>query len=99
MPLSPAPLVSGASPLSTPGERPPARRARLVAAIVAVSLLLVALVLGSATLPQLLFVAPMLQAQAGGGRQAGGGTFQGFAYPWTRRMSGGGYTSPDSARN
>jgi hypothetical protein len=65
----------------------------------AVPLLLGALVLGSVALPRLLFIAPMLQAQAGGGRQAGGGAFQGFTYLWTARMSGGGYTSPDSAKN
>ncbi len=43
MPLSPAPLMPGTSPLPTPGRRPPGRRALRMGALVAIPLLLVSL--------------------------------------------------------
>ncbi|MBF6591420.1 MAG: hypothetical protein IVW57_12960 [Ktedonobacterales bacterium] len=99
MPLSPAPLLPGTSPLPTPGRHPPTRRALRLGALAAVPLLVVTMTVGSLLLPRLLFIEARLQAQANGGRQAGGATFQGFVYSWSRRLSGGGYTQPISLRN
>jgi hypothetical protein len=86
-----------------PGERPPDRRSLRLGALVAIPVLAVALTLGSLVLPRLLFFTPMLQAQAGGGSQSGGGAgsalFQGFVYPWTAQQSGGGYSQPIALQN
>ncbi len=101
MPLSPSPLLPGTSPLPVPGRRPPDRRSLRVGALVALPVLLVSLVVGQFVLPRLLFLAPGLQAVAGASNpvSAGGVSFQGFVYPWTRRMSGGGYNTPASLKN
>jgi hypothetical protein len=101
MPLSPSPLLPGTSPLPVPGRRPPARRSLRMGALIAMPVLLISLVAGQFLLPRLLFLAPGLQAAAGAGNpvSAGGVSFQGFVYPWTRRMSGGGYSTPASLKN
>src|SRR5262245_39894797 len=101
MPLSPSPLLPGTSPLPVPGRRPPDRRALRLGAFVALPMLLVSLVAGQFLLPRRLFIAPGFQASAGAGSpvSAGGLAFQGFVYPWTRRMSGGGYNTPASLKN
>ncbi len=103
MPLAPAPIFPGTSPLPTPGFRPPSRGASRVAALIALPMLLALLVIGQVTLPWVAFVAPGLESQAGGsdpGAQAA--PFQGFVYQWTRRMPSGanaGFTSPASLAN
>ena len=62
--------------------------------------LVVALALGSALLPRLLFLPPLAQPQAGVGNSGTqSALFQGFVFPWTRDLSGGGYTTPSSAQN
>jgi hypothetical protein len=104
MPLSPAPLLPGTSPLPPVGQRPPSRRALRVGSLVSLPLLLVLLVLGQLALPRLVFFGPGLQAQAGGLNPSTNVTkFQGFTYWWTQRIqtsaAGGGYTSPASMQN
>lgn len=104
MPLSPAPMLPGTSPLPGPGQRPPARSALRVAALAAIPVLLVLLVAGQLLLPRMLFLAPGFEARAGGGDggtiQAGGSVyFQGFVYPWLRSQDGGGYNTPASLQN
>ncbi len=100
MPLSPAPLLPGTSPIPTPGRRPPDRRALWLGAVAAVPTLILALVVGQLALPYMLFLAPGLQAQAGGGvTGSGADNFQGFVFAWTRRQSGGGYNTPASLQN
>lgn len=108
MPLSPAPLLPGTSPIPAPGARPPDRRALRLGALVAVPMLIVTLLAGNFLLPRLLFLAPGFQAQAGGGDAgATGGGFQGFVYSWSRQDSQtyqsqnlqGGYTTPASLAN
>ena len=105
MPLAPAPLMPGTSPLPVPGRRPPDRRALRLGAIAAIPTLVVLLALGQFVLPELLFITPGLQAKAGiGGLNAAtgdnaGATFQGFSFPWSRADSGGGYNTPASLEN
>ncbi|MGH2514555.1 MAG: hypothetical protein ACRDHP_02780, partial [Ktedonobacterales bacterium] len=109
MPLLPAPVLPGLSPLPDPRGRPPSRRALRTGAFVAIPVLVVLLVVGQLFLPQLLFLLPGLQAQAGstGGDNAtaaSGATFQGFIYNWTRDMAknapkGSGYNQPASLQN
>lgn len=102
MPLSPAPLLPGTSPLPAPGQRPPTRSALRIAVIATLPVLLVLLAVGQVLLPRMLFIAPGIEAKAGGGGSAaaGGGTvFQGFVYPWTRQQTGGGYQTPASLEN
>jgi hypothetical protein len=100
MPLSPAPLLPGTSPIPTPGRRPPDRRALRLGALTALPVLVLALVVGKFALPYALFLAPGLQAQAGGGDSGSGvGDFQGFQFVWTRHHTGGGYTSSASLDN
>ncbi len=100
MPLSSSPLLPGTSPLPAPGQRPPDRRALRLGALAAVPVLVLAMTLGSLVLPRLLFLAPMFQAQAGTGNSgAQGALFQGFVYPWTRNLSGGGYNTTTSLQN
>jgi len=109
MPLAPAPIFSGMSPLPPPGQRPPSRSAMRVGALIAVPLLLTMLVLGQLSLPWVVFFGPGLQAEAGGRDPASGvgsAPFQGFVYWWTRRMSadpsapsGSGYSAPASLAN
>lgn len=103
MPLSPAPLLPGQSPLSAPGERPADRRALRMGALVGLFTLALALVPGQLLLPRLLYLTPGLLARAevgGQGGQSSAGSFQGFAFMWTARSSGaGGYTTPASAKN
>lgn len=99
MPLSPAPLP-GTSPLPVPGRRPPSRRALRMAALAAVPVLVASLLLGQFALPRILFVSQSILAEAGASQPgSGGSTFQGFVYNWTRRDTGGGYTTPDSLKN
>src|SRR5579862_8736770 len=100
MPLSSAPLGPGVSPVPAPGQRPPSRGALRVGAVAAVSVLVAALALGSVLLPRLLFLPPLLQPQAGVGNSGSqAALFQGFSFPWTRDLSGGGYDTADSAQN
>ena len=103
MPLAPAPLLPGTSPLPSPGKRPPDRRALRLGAFAAIPTLVVLLLVGQFLLPELLFLAPGLQAKAGGGGvdsgTGGGATFQGFAFPWSRVDSNGGYNTPASPQN
>ena len=85
MPLAPAPLLPGTSPLPTPGRRPPDRRAQRLGALAALPTLLVALLAGQFILPHIVFIAPGLQAQAsGGGDRSGAGVFQGFVFNCSR---------------
>lgn len=105
MPLSPAPLLPGLSPLPTPGRQPPSPRAARLGAVVAVVVLVVALVAGQFGLPYVLFLAPGLAASA----SAGGGvqndtSFQGFVFEWDRYTAEhggmqGGYNTPASGEN
>ncbi|MGZ3674893.1 MAG: hypothetical protein ACXVCO_11335, partial [Ktedonobacterales bacterium] len=105
MPLSPAPLLPGLSPLPTPGRQPPSPRAVRLGALVAIVTLVVALVAGQFALPYMLFLAPGLGAKA----YAGGGvqndtSFQGFVFDWDRLAAAnssvpGGYDKPDSLKN
>ena len=103
MPLAPAPIFPGTSPLPPAGTRPPSRSALRIAALISVPLLLVLLVLGQVTLPWVAFIGPGLEAQAGGTDPgAHGAPFQGFVYWWTRRMpssSSAGFSSPASLAN
>ncbi|HEX9068473.1 MAG TPA: hypothetical protein VF807_06860, partial [Ktedonobacterales bacterium] len=104
MPLAPAPIFPGTSPLPPTGQRPPSARATRIAAAAALVVLLVTMVLGSVALRPLLFFEPMLQAQVGGtDNSSGSAAFQGFVYTWTRRLSAtitnGGYTTPASLDN
>jgi hypothetical protein len=100
MPLSPAPLLPGTSPVPAPGRRPPDRRALRLGALFALPTLALALVVGQLALPYVLFLAPGLQAQAGGGGTGtGAGNFQGFVFSWSRRQTGGGYNTPASLQN
>ncbi|HEV2458974.1 MAG TPA: hypothetical protein VGS80_11490, partial [Ktedonobacterales bacterium] len=78
MPLSPAPILPGTSPLPEPGKQPPNARARWLGALVALPVLVAALVVGQVLLPNILFLMPGLQAQAGASTPGQGGTaFQG----------------------
>src|SRR5262249_23217570 len=101
MPLSPSPLLPGTAPLPVPGRRPPDRRALRTGALIALPMLLVSLVSGQFLLPRLLFLEQGFQASIGTSSpvSAGGLAFQGFVYPWTKRMSGGGYSTPASLKN
>src|SRR6478672_7300690 len=99
MPLSPAPLTPGLTPLPNPSERPANRRTLLVSAIVGLVALVVSLVVGQVALTRLVFVAPALLARASSNQGAAttATTFQGVQYVWTKRSQGpGGYTSPAS---
>lgn len=102
MPVSPAPVLPGTSPLPPSGQQPPSRRALRLGALIALPLLVVGLVVGQLALPTALFLVPGLQAQAGtnlGG--TGGINFQGFVYSWTRRETdaNSGYMAPVSLQN
>ncbi len=102
MPLTPSPLIPGTSPMPNPGQQPPNKRALRLGALLTVPILVGLLAAGQALLPRILFLAPGLQAQANGSAANGGGstaTFQGFVYPWTHDMTGGGYTSTISPQN
>lgn len=100
MPLSPAPLLPGTSPLPEPGRRPPDRRALRLGALAMLPALVVTLLAGSFGLPAMGFFVAHLQAQAGAGVPvAGGAQFQGFVYNWTAGQTGGGYTTPASLTN
>lgn len=102
MPLSPAPLLPGHSPLPNPGERPADRRALRVGAVVAIVLLVAILVPANMFLTKLVFFAPGLLAHASANENgaAGGAAFQGFIFDWSLRSSGkGGYTTPASLTN
>jgi hypothetical protein len=105
MPLSPAPLLPGLSPLPTPGRQPPSPRAVGLGALIAVVTLVVALVAGQFLLPYALYLAPGLAAKAmeGGGVQ-NDTSFQGFVFNWdhfTAAHGGisGGYNTPASSDN
>ena len=108
MPLAPAPLLPGTSPIPAPGRRPPDRRALRLGALAAVPTLIITLLAGNFLLPRLLFLAPGFQAQAGGGDASSvGGSFQGFVFSWSRQDSQayqsqglqGGYSAPASLDN
>ncbi len=100
MPLSPAPLLPGSSPLPEPGRRPPDNRALRLGALAMLPALIVALLAGPLLLPGLGFAVASVQGQAGGGVPAAAAAqFQGFVYNWSAAQSGGGFTSPDSLKN
>ncbi len=100
MPLSPAPLLPGSSPLPEPGRRPPDRRALRLAVLAMLPVLVVSLLATPALLPSLGFFVAQVQGQAGGGVQgAASAQFQGFTFNWTAQQSGGGYTTPASLQN
>ena len=103
MPLSPAPILPGGSPLPPAGQRPPDRRALRIAVFVTLPLLMISLVAGQLFMTPLVFFTPGLQAQAetsSGGE--GSAPFQGFVFSWTRRDAQsnptGGFTKPASGR-
>lgn len=102
MPLSPAPLLPGTSPLPTPGRRPPNRRALSVGALVAIPTLIALLAGGQFMLPRILFLAPALLSQTGSSQQGqvtSAAPFQGFTMAWERRQKGGGFDTPASLDN
>lgn len=100
MPLSPAPLLPGSSPLPEPGRRPPDRRALRLGALAMLPALILTLLAGPLLLPGLGFVVAQVQGQAGGGvPSAAAAQFQGFVFNWTAGQSGGGYTAPASLQN
>ncbi|HEX8996891.1 MAG TPA: hypothetical protein VF812_12755 [Ktedonobacterales bacterium] len=100
MPLSPAPLLPGSSPLPQPGRRPPDRRALRLGALAMLPALIVALLSGPVLLPNIGLLVAHVQGQAGGGvPNAAGAQFQGFVYNWTASQTGGGYTTPASLQN
>lgn len=100
MPLSPAPLLPGSSPLPEPGRRPPDRRALRLAVLAMLPALVVSLLSGPVLTPALGFVVAYVQGQAGGGVPAAASAqFQGFVYNWSASQSGGGYTTPASLTN
>ena len=102
MPLSPAPLIPGHSPLPNPGERPADRRALRVGAIVAIIMLVAVLVPANIFLTKLVFFTPGLLARASdnGGGAGATAAFQGFIFDWRRRSDGqGGYSTPASLAN
>jgi hypothetical protein len=102
MPLSPAPLLPGQSPLPNPGERPADRRALRGGALVALVLLVAVLVPANLFLTKIVFFAPGLLARASDNQGAAGASaaFQGFVFDWSLRSSGqGGYTTPASLAN
>jgi|SRR5579884_3906831 len=100
MPLSPAPVYPGTSPLTPPGQQPANRRAQRAAVVVSLGLLAGLVLAGQLLLPRLLFIAPGLQAQAAASQPGQGGTtFQGFVFPYDRTSSGGGYDDKASLQN
>ncbi|HEY7849185.1 MAG TPA: hypothetical protein VIC27_03920, partial [Ktedonobacterales bacterium] len=100
MPLSPAPLLPGFSPLPEPGRRPPDRRALRLGLLAMLPALLVSLLAGPVLLPGLGFVVAQTQGQAGGGVPAAAAAqFQGFVYNWSASQTGGGFTSAASLKN
>ena len=111
MPLSPAPLLPGTSPLPDPRGRPPSRRALRTGAFAAIPALVALLIIGQLFQSQLLFLVPGLQAQAGSSEGGGGDAttasssiFQGFVYNWSRDMEknapkGSGFNQPASLQN
>jgi hypothetical protein len=100
MPLTPSPLIPGTSPLLDPGQQPPNRRAMRIGALLTTLVLIVSLGAGQLLFTRILFFAPGLQAQANSSSTAGTtATFQGFVYPWTRDLTGGGYTTAASLTN
>lgn len=101
MPLSPSPLLPGISPLTPPGSQPPSAGARRLAVIIALPTLVVLLLVGQIFLPQLVFLAPGLQAQAAVNQPGqGDASFQGFQFAWDRQqVGGGGYSTPMSLQN
>ena len=105
MPLAPAPLLPGASPLPTPGRQPPTPRALRISVLVSLPLLLLALLGGQALLPRILFLVPALEARAGvaGIDQTASATFQGYVDTWTASDSSslpqGGFDKPISLQN
>jgi hypothetical protein len=102
MPLSPAPLTPGLTPLPNPGERPANRRTLLFGAVFGLVALAASLVTGQLALTRLVFIAPDLLSRASSSQGAAttATTFQGFSYVWTKRSQGpGGYTTPGSLQN
>lgn len=108
MPLAPAPLLPGTSPIPAPGRRPPDKKALRLGALLAVPTLIITLLAGGFLLPRLLFLAPGFQARAGGGDAgSAGGAFQGFVFTWSRQDTQayqaqnmqGGYTTQASTEN
>ena len=101
MPLTPSPLIPGLSPLPSPGQQPPNRRAIRVGALLSLLVLIITLGTGQLLLPRILFFAPGLESQSSSSLSAGpaAAIFQGFVYPWTRDESGGGYSTSASLEN
>ncbi len=105
MPLSPAPILPGGSPLPPPGQRPPDRRALRVAVFLTLPPLIALLVIGQLFMTQIVFFTPGLQAQAetDGNGDGGSASYQGFVFSWTRRDAqanpSGGFTKAASLQN
>ncbi|SRR5579875_22105 len=101
MPLSPAPLMPGSSPLPEAGRRPPDKRALRIGAFVALPILILGLVIGRFALTPLLFLTAGLESQASANSLQGSSAalFQGFTFNWTRNLKGGGYATPASLKN
>lgn len=100
MPLSPAPLLPGSSPLPEPGRRPPDRRALWLGTLAMLPALIVALLSGPLLFPHLGFFVAQVQGQAGGGVPAqAGAQFQGFVFNVAPGQSNGGYTAAASLQN
>lgn len=100
MPLSPAPLLPGSSPLPEPGRRPPDRRALWLGTLAMLPALIVTLLAGPLLLPGLGFFVARVQGQAGGGVPSlAGAQFQGFVMNAAPGQPNGGYTSTASLKN
>lgn len=100
MPLSPAPLLPGSSPLPEPGRRPPDRRALRLGVLAMLPALIIAALSGPLLLPGMGFAIAQTQGQAGGGVPGDAAAqFQGFIYNWSAAQTGGGYTKPASLTN
>ncbi|PWT78105.1 MAG: hypothetical protein C5B60_01705, partial [Chloroflexi bacterium] len=100
MPLTPSPLIPGTSPLLDPGQQPPNRRAMRIGAILSVLILIVTLGGGQLLFTRILFIGPELQSQVNNSTNSSAiAPFQGFVFPWTRDLTGGGYTTPASFAN
>ncbi len=102
MPLSPAPLTPGLTPLPQPGERPANARAFRLGAVFGLVVLAASLLSGQLVLARLVYFTPSLLARASSsqGGTTTATTFQGFTYLWTKRSKGtGGYTTPASLQN
>jgi hypothetical protein len=71
-----------------------------IGAILSVVILIVTLGGGQLLFTRILFIGPALQSQVNSSTNSSGiAAFQGFVFPWTRDLTGGGYTTPASFAN